>query len=135
MDAETTAYYIWYKKEGAMMTGAQSVASVTDHGVLTIYLEGDIDHHIAQSVRARIDTKLFVEKPDKLILDLSEVRFMDSSGLGLILGRYAKATELGIPCILANPNPPIRRILDLAGTERLIKIETRSDAQSNRKEN
>ena len=118
-----------------MMTGAQSVASVTDHGVLTIYLEGDIDHHIAQSVRARIDTKLFVEKPDKLILDLSEVRFMDSSGLGLILGRYAKATERGIPCILANPNPPIRRILDLAGTERLIKIETRSDAQSNRKEN
>ena len=71
MDAETTVHYIWYKKEGAMMTGAQSVASVTDHGVLTIYLEGDIDHHIAQSVRARIDTKLFVEKPDKLILDLS----------------------------------------------------------------
>lgn len=108
------------------MNHPQTIASVTDNGVLTIYLDGDIDHHSAQSIRARIDTKLFVQRPDKLVLDLSQVHFMDSSGLGLILGRYAKATELGIPCVLVNPNPPIRRILDLAGTERLIKIETRN---------
>ena len=49
---------------------------------------------------------------------------MDSSGLGLILGRYAKAVELGIAFKVANPNRDVRRILDLAGTERLIKIES-----------
>lgn len=49
---------------------------------------------------------------------------MDSSGLGLILGRYTKAVEMGISFKVANPTPQIKRILDLAGTERLIKIES-----------
>ena len=48
---------------------------------------------------------------------------MDSSGLGLILGRYTKAVEMGILFKIANPTPQIKRILDLAGTERLIKVE------------
>ena len=93
---------------------------------LTVWLDGDIDHHSARELRSRIDTKVFIQRPDELILDLSRVCFMDSSGLGLILGRYAKAAELGIRFKVANPTPEIRRILDLAGTERLIKIESAS---------
>ena len=97
--------------------------SITSGRSLTIYLEGDIDHHSARRIRSRIDTKVFIQRPDEVILDLSRVCFMDSSGLGLILGRYAKAVEMGISFKVANPNPDVRRILDLAGTERLIKIE------------
>lgn len=67
---------------------------------------------------------MFIQRPDELILDLSRVSFMDSSGLGLILGRYTKAVEMGIRFKVANPTPQIKRILDLAGTERLIKIES-----------
>ena len=74
-------------------------------------------------MRSKIDTKLYIQRPEELILDLSGVNFMDSSGLGLILGRYTKAVELGILFKVANPSPQIRKILDLAGTERLIKIE------------
>lgn len=96
---------------------------------LTIFLEGDIDHHNARPIRSRIDTKVYIQRPDELILDLSRVSFMDSSGLGLILGRYTKAVELGILFKVQNPTPQIRRILDLAGTERLIKIESLSSAQ------
>jgi stage II sporulation protein AA (anti-sigma F factor antagonist) len=98
--------------------------TVTAGKTLTVFLDGDIDHHTARLIRSRIDTKVYIQRPDELILDLSRVCFMDSSGLGLILGRYAKAVELGIAFKVANPSPQIRRILDLAGTERLIKIES-----------
>ena len=98
--------------------------TITAGRTLTVFLEGDIDHHSARQIRSRIDTKVYIQRPDELILDLSRVCFMDSSGLGLILGRYAKAVELGIAFKVANPTPEIRRILDLAGTERLIKIES-----------
>ena len=96
-----------------------TVKSITSGRSLTVFL----DHHSARRIRSRIDTKVFIQRPDELILDLSGVCFMDSSGLGLILGRYAKAVELGITFKVANPNRDVRRILDLAGTERLIKIE------------
>lgn len=92
---------------------------------LTVFLEGDIDHHNARQIRSRIDTKVYIQRPDELILDLSSVSFMDSSGLGLILGRYTRAMELGIVFKVQNPTSQIKRILDLAGTERLIKIENR----------
>ena len=106
------------------MTDCDSIVkSITSGRTLTVFLEGDIDHHNARSVRSRIDTKIYIQRPDELILDLSRVSFMDSSGLGLILGRYTKALELGIVFKVANPTPQIKRILDLAGTERLIKIE------------
>ena len=100
------------------------VKSISSGKSLTIFLEGDIDHHSARRIRARIDTKVYIQRPDEVVLDLSKVCFMDSSGLGLILGRYAKAMELGIAFKVANPTPEIRRILDLAGTERLMKIES-----------
>ena len=100
-----------------------SVKSISSGRTLTVFLEGDIDHHNARAIRIRIDTKVYIQRPDELVLDLSRVSFMDSSGLGLILGRYTKAVELGINFKVANPTPQIKRILDLAGTERLIKVE------------
>ena len=106
-----------------MLEYEKSLKCITSGRSLTIYLEGDIDHHNARTVRSKIDTKLYIQRPDELVLDLSRVNFMDSSGLGLILGRYTRSVELGILFKVANPSPQIRRILDLAGTERLIKIE------------
>ena len=107
-----------------MLECETEVKSITSGKCLTVFLEGDIDHHNARSVRGRIDTKIYIQRPDELVLDLSRVSFMDSSGLGLILGRYTKAVELGIKFKVQNPTPQIKRILDLAGTERLVKIET-----------
>ena len=91
-----------------------------DGGTLTVILNGDIDHHSSKSVRARIDSEIFLTRPRSIILDLSRVDFMDSSGLGLILGRYTKAGELGCDFLLKNPNEKVKKILDLAGVERLI---------------
>lgn len=105
-----------------MQMSERGVRCLESDGSLTIYLEGDIDHHSAQTIRCRIDTKLFLTRPRELVLDLSRVNFMDSAGLGLILGRFTKASELGVGFRLINPNRHIQKILDLAGMERLIPI-------------
>ncbi len=90
---------------------------------LTITLEGEIDHHSARDLRKKIDELLYYYRPKKAALDLSAVSFMDSSGLGLILGRFTLARELGGELILTDPNESVSKVLELAGTSRLIKIE------------
>ena len=94
-----------------------------DDGVLEIKLTGEIDHHSAVSVRADIDGLIFDLRPSKVILDLSEISFMDSSGLGLIMGRYALIKDFGGTLTLRTPTVAVMKILSLAGMERMIKIE------------
>ena len=86
-------------------------------------IHGDIDHHNARVIRMQIDDELYKQRPKKLTLDLSRVEFMDSSGLGLILGRFNKASEIGTEFTLLNPAENVCKILDVAGIGRMIKIE------------
>lgn len=99
----------------------------TSGQVLTVYIRGEIDHHTAVAVRNGIDTRLFELRPTKLILDLSAVGFMDSSGLGLIMGRLSVMKSLGGEMILRDPGRETESILTLAGMERLIPIEHTPD--------
>ena len=92
-------------------------------GLLVVRILGEIDHHSAVEMRAGIDEEIFETRPEKLILDLSAVDFMDSSGLGLILGRYAAVQKSGGDLVVLNPNHGVMKILRLAGAERIIKIE------------
>ena len=94
----------------------------TAGSILSIHVRGEIDHHTAASIRQGIDATLFEKRPKTLILDLSAVGFMDSSGLGLIMGRYSVMKELGGEMTVWNPSPETRAILTLAGMERLVKI-------------
>ena len=91
--------------------------------VLEIKLFGEIDHHSAVSVRVDIDGLIFDLRPKKMVLDLSEISFMDSSGLGLIMGRYSLMKEFGGTLSLRSPTVAVMKILTLAGMERIIKIE------------
>ena len=92
-------------------------------GVLTLTLRGEIDHHSAVRVRTEIDALIYEERPCKVVLDLSEIDFMDSSGLGLIMGRYSLMQRLGGELTLRNPNERIVQIFSLAGLQRMVKIE------------
>ena len=94
-----------------------------DEGILIINISGDIDHHAAKPLREEIDTHLYLYRATTVILDLAEVEFMDSAGLGLILGRYQKISDLGGRLIVANPDRSISKILALAGMEKLITIK------------
>ena len=112
-----------------MKTETCGVTIHTDGDVMKCAIGGEIDHHTARSIRMKIDEDIYRHRPRKLILDLARVDFMDSSGLGLILGRYAKAAEVGAECILLDPNEHVTRILDVAGIGRLIRIERRQKQQ------
>ncbi len=95
----------------------------TDMGTLTVRLLGEIDHHSASVLRRELDELICSHRPKKLLLDLSAVDFMDSSGLGLIMGRYTLLDGLGGETVLLNPTERIRKILDLAGFGRICRVE------------
>ena len=92
-------------------------------GRLYLLLKGEIDHHSAVAVRSAIDQKLYELRPVSLVMDLSKIEFMDSSGLGLIMVRYALMQKLGGDFIISNPSDRVRKIFELAGLGRIIKIE------------
>jgi stage II sporulation protein AA (anti-sigma F factor antagonist) len=98
------------------------ILTATKDGDYIVRLTGEIDHHSATGLREQIDRELETLRPKRLILDLSATSFMDSSGLGLILGRLRKSQELGAELVLANPTGATVKILRLAGVEKLLTI-------------
>ena len=79
------------------------VTFVPGSGTLAAYLSGEIDHHAAQTLRREIDAQVDDRLPELLTLDFSGVTFMDSSGVGLILGRGRHVSALGGRLTVQNP--------------------------------
>ena len=92
-------------------------------GTLYVSLIGEIDYHSAASTREAIDEKIQELRPQNLVLDLADAPFMDSSGFGLIMGRYQRMQELGGTLAIANPSAGHQKIFELAGLNKLIKIK------------
>lgn len=89
--------------------------------ILITTLSGELDHNSAEEVRVKIDDRIDRDNIQKVILDFSGVTFMDSSGIGAVLGRYKKiANKNGVLCI-AKPNKNVNRIFELAGLYKVIK--------------
>lgn len=82
---------------------------------LTAFIEGDIDHHSAKEIRESIDRTIEEENPDLLQLDFSKVQFMDSSGIGLIMGRYKLMHALDGKLQVINIPENIKKLIKLAG--------------------
>ena len=91
---------------------------------LTAYLSGEIDHHSAKALRAEIDNTASRAHPDALILDFRDVTFMDSSGIGLVMGRYSLMQELGGILQVVNLSTHIKKVMKLAGLDRLAVMES-----------
>ncbi len=90
---------------------------------LTATLQGEIDHHSVIAIRTHIDEALYTKRPSLLVIDIGRVDFMDSSGLGLIMGRLAKAREIGTKIAVANPSVRAAKMFKMAGLEHLIQNE------------
>ena len=90
---------------------------------LIIAVIGEIDHHETKELRVEIDREIDHSLPDKIIFDFSRTAFMDSSGLGLILGRYRKACERGVEVEIVNPSDKILKILKMAGIDKFITVK------------
>lgn len=95
--------------------------------VLTVYLQGEIDHHSAKSMREEIDSAVNFNMPSLLILDFSEVTFMDSSGIGLVMGRFKNLQKSGAKLNLSNLSGNIYKIMKLAGIDRLATMDKGAD--------
>ncbi len=91
--------------------------------ILTAYLSGELDHHAARSIREEIDEAAQRAHPTVLVLDFRDVTFMDSSGIGLVMGRYALMQELEGELRIENLPIHIKKVMRLAGLERLANME------------
>ena len=108
--------------------------SMLSDGVLCFCLWGEIDHHSAVHMRAAMDEEILQNNPKQTVLDLRYIDFMDSSGLGLIMGRFALMQKLGGTLTLKNPNQRIMKILELANLGRVISIEFQKMNENEKKE-
>lgn len=97
---------------------------------VTAFLEGEIDHHTASSLRMEIDDAIQRNKPKTLKLDFSDVTFMDSSGIGLVMGRFRTIQPLGGKLVVSNLSPQIYKIMQLAGLEKIVKLSKREDVNN-----
>lgn len=84
-------------------------------------LQGELDHHSATAVRDQLDALIADLTIDELVLDLSGVTFMDSSGLGVILGRYRTLTQRGGRLLLSAVPVDIDRIFKMSGLYSLVE--------------
>jgi stage II sporulation protein AA (anti-sigma F factor antagonist) len=87
-----------------------SVKIVQTKEVVTAYLEGEIDHHTAAEMRNEIDKAVQEMHPTMLVLDFKDVSFMDSSGIGLVMGRYKTISSEGGELAIINTSPQIKGI-------------------------
>lgn len=89
--------------------------------VLVVRLAGELDHHTASHVRKQIDEEWGKGIDSYLVLNLAGIGFMDSSGLGVIIGRYKRVVESGGKMFVSNLSEPIKKLMDMSG---LFKILT-----------
>lgn len=90
---------------------------------VTAYLSGDIDHHSARLIREYIDADAQKMVPKVLRLDFKDVTFMDSSGIGLVMGRYKLIKAMNGEVLISNCPSHIKRVMKLAGLEKLVEFE------------
>lgn len=88
---------------------------------------GELDHHIASDIAAECDDAVIKSNAVNIIFDFSELSFMDSSGIGTIMGRYKKINGFGGCVIIASPTTQVMRLITISGLKRIIKVTTSID--------
>ncbi len=88
---------------------------------IAVRLKGDIDHHSAARLRASLDKLIETKRPKRLVLDFREVSLMDSSGIGLVIGRYKTLRELGGELCVRNTCRQTDAVFRVSGIYKIIK--------------
>ena len=99
------------------------IRSEKSEGKTVAYIYGEIDHHNARLAREKLDKIIENDRPISFYLNLSSVSFCDSSGLGLVMGRLRKCNTVGCTLTVQNPSGAAMKILEIAGMDRIIRIE------------
>ena len=112
------------KKQGSekMKNKTSNIGFIALDGTLELKPTGEIDHHSAAAMRKEADELICRYKPARVELNLEKIEFMDSSGLGFIMGRFALAEKNGGVLVVKKPSKSVQKICRLAGLERIITI-------------
>ena len=93
-----------------------------DDKQLTVQITEEIDHYSTDKIRTRIDFEIQSYIPRKLVFDFERVNFMDSAGIGLILGRYKMINMFGGKMEIINVSARVKKVLEMAGITKIIPI-------------
>lgn len=94
-----------------------------DKGDLTVYLQGEIDHHAARGMMLSLDREVAVRSPRHLTVDMGEVGFMDSSGIAVLLRAFRRMEEGGGTMSARRVPPQAKKVFSAAGLDKIISME------------
>ena len=92
---------------------------------VTLMISGELDHHTLRSISKELGQIIDIYLPKRLIFDMSAVRFMDSSGIGFVLGRYRVVQSYGGNVEVVNLSRRLYSMMKLAGLEKLVTLKTK----------
>lgn len=93
-----------------------------ENRLLKLEMTEEIDHCAAEKIRSRADFEIQEYTPKKVLMDFENVSFMDSAGIGMILGRYKTAQMVGSTLNITNVKPSLKKVLEMSGVLKIIPI-------------
>ena len=93
-----------------------------ENRLLKLQMTEEIDHYMAEKIRSKADFEIQKHMPQRVVMDFDKVSFMDSAGIGMILGRYKMAKMIGGTLDITNVTPSIKKVLEMSGILKIIKI-------------
>ena len=96
---------------------------------LTVAPQGELDHCMAERIRNTIDATVLKTDAKVVVFDLSEVGFMDSSGIGMMIGRYKFMKRRGGGVRVRGMRQPVERVFRMSGLGQIIKNEERTESK------
>lgn len=91
--------------------------------IIKVRMTGELDEHTAGHVRSSLDNLIETKRFRCLVLDFGDVGFMDSTGVGIVLGRYKKLKKTGQSLLIKNPNSQVRKVFKSCGLLEIIETE------------
>lgn len=95
---------------------------------LTIVINEEVDHHTTEKMRRKMDYEITRFMPRKVVFDFSKVSFMDSAGIGLLIGRYKLIKLLGGVAQMTNTSKTITKVLEMSGILKIIPLKENKKA-------
>jgi stage II sporulation protein AA (anti-sigma F factor antagonist) len=116
----TNSYIIRKNYKGGIKLEIQYL---NEDKILKLKITEELDHHAVEKLRRKADYEIERYIPRKVIFDFNNVSFMDSAGIGLILGRYKNVSILGGKLEIINVSEQVNKILKMTGVSKLVQIK------------
>ena len=105
-----------------------SIDFIKDKRAVVVKINDEIDHHTCEKIKGKIDLAIEFRKAKFLIFDFDGVNFIDSSGIGLIMGRYKLISKNGGRAVMVNLKPTVRKIFQMSGIFKILTEEKDMDS-------